>query len=137
MPTPPTNGMAMTHTVDDVGPSPEDIASALAELEGHTTSTPSPAPIRTLKKANISTPLHIGQCTIMSAHITSGNPRNGALRSDDHVSLWETVFRSREECPYCGSHWREYQFSAHHHIAGHSSETCQMCEHVFESEEWG
>jgi len=27
--------MAMTHTVEDVGPSPEDIASALAELENH------------------------------------------------------------------------------------------------------
>jgi len=135
MPTPPTNGMAMTHTVDDVGPSPEDIASALAELEGHTTSTPSPAPIRTLKKANISTPLHIGQCTIMSFEITTGNPRNGALRSDDHVSLWETVFQSRESCPDCSGNWREYMYTSHHNINGRSEEKCQICEHTLESQE--
>lgn len=129
--------MAMTHTVKDVGPSPDDIAAALAELEGHTTTTPSPSPIRTLQDAGIKAPLHIGHCTITSFEITSGNPRNGALRSDDHVSLWETVFRSRETCPDCGSHWREYVYTSHHHIAGRSAETCQMCEHTFESEEWG
>ncbi len=130
-------GMAMKHTVDKGGPSPDEIVSALEELSRHTTTTPTPSPILTLQEARIEAPIQIGNVTITSFMITSGNPENGALRSDDHVSLWETVFPSRESCPDCSGNWREYMYTSHHNINGRSKETCQICEHTFESQEWG
>lgn len=129
--------MAMKHTVDETGPSPDEIASALKELSRHKTTTPTPSPILTLQEAGIEAPIQIGDVTITSFMITDGNPENGALRSDDHVSLWETVFKSPDSCPHCNGNWREYMYSAHHNINGRAKETCQICEHTFESQEWG
>jgi len=119
-------------------PSPDEIAEALAEIETCYTTTPSVSTLRVLQEAGITPTLEIGNTVILEWSITSGDPMNGALRSDDHVSSWKTAFRDmRESCPDCDAAWREYEYHSHHHIAGQVSETCQICGHEFESEEWG
>ena len=117
-------------------PTPDEITSALAELESHTTSTPRVSDLRTLTRAGITPSVSIGDTTILDWSITEGRPRHGALRSDSHVSYWKTRFESRKQCPDCSSYTRIFEYSAHHHIAGHLSETCGYCGHTFESEEW-
>jgi hypothetical protein len=118
-------------------PSPDEIASALEELERHTTDTPRVSDLRTLTRAGITPSVSVGNTTILDWSITEGRPRHGAMRSDSHVSYWKTRFESREECPDCSAHGRVFEYSAHHNIAGYVSETCECCEHTFESEDWG
>ena len=135
MSTPPTRGMAMKQPEAD--PSPDEIASALAALEEHTTTTPPVRHIRTLARAGITPSINVGHLSILGWSITEGSPRHGAMRSDDHVSFWETRFTSRESCPDCDSYERTFTYSSHHNIAGHLVEQCDYCEHTFESEDWG
>ena len=118
-------------------PSPDEIASALAALEEHETTTPRVRHIRTLARAGITPSITVGNLSILGWSITEGSPRHGAMRSDDHVSFWETRFTSRESCPDCDSYERTFTYSAHHNIAGHVVEKCDYCEHTFESEDWG
>jgi hypothetical protein len=118
-------------------PSSDEIASALEELESHTTDTPRVSDLRTLTRAGITPSVSVGDMTILDWSITEGRPGNGAMRSDSHISFWKTQFHSRFKCPDCSAHWRVFEYSAQHHIAGYVSETCQCCEHTFEYEDWG
>lgn len=85
---------------------------------------------------------------IVSASVTRGQPRHGAMRSDDHLGSLEVVAGNEtiragsaldvpDECPVCGLSRTTYTLSTHHHIAGHESAVCAACGREHDAEMWG
>lgn len=66
---------------------------------------------------------------------TNGNPQHGEMMSAAHVSGLEATLPL--ECGACGHDRVRLDYSRHHNIAGGHSLTCERCEEVIESEEWG
>jgi len=127
-------------------PSERAIQSALQKIADH--DVPGTPPVGALKVLNR---IHesertINDRTVESFSITTGRPRHGALRSDDHIGSYELRLPlvsvdheavPGELCPECGGDMVLYQYNAHHFIAGSESVVCPECEEVLYSEDWG
>lgn len=106
--------------------------------------TPELRHARFIKAAGL--PHWCGARKVTALSIADGEPRHGEKRSDDHVATFKVRapladFGNVEarECPTegCFSQNAVYRYSATHYIAGSMSVTCDECDHVYDSEEWG
>jgi len=131
----------------------EDVRRTMAEyLELPT--TPSVQDARDL--LIIGLPELCGANRILDVSIARGQPENGAMRSDDHVSRFEVEFPIHEwageepigvfpdpddlhgvrVCPECGSERAVYAYSACHFIAGSEDVSCAGCGTTLYHEDW-
>lgn len=128
----------MYHETQHINPSPAEIADALDDLATLSPETEHPDidTLRTLSAADMDTVRTDGVHLIDYA-IQKGKPRNGALRSDDHLSHLELNVPRR--CPEddCLAVRASYEYSAHHHVAGYERMTCEKCGHKYVDEKWG
>ena len=93
-------------------------------------------------------PTVVGDVLLVSASVTRGQPRHGAMRSDDHLGSLEVVASNEtirdgsaldvpDACPVCGLSRTTYTLSTHHNIAGHESAVCAACGNEHDGEMWG
>ena len=129
-----------------VAPTVEELTEAAETIQNHTVpGTPAKGVVETIHRSS-ELPFGVGTRELKAATITSGRPGHGAMRSDDHVSLYEIELPLREvsndaveanECLTCGEQRAVYSYSAHHNISGHEAVECAFCGDVHYSEEWG
>lgn len=114
---------------------PEDrIEEAIETVAEH--DIPGTPPVWALKVLeHVYTPTEAGDRRLLTFDIARGRPRNGALRSDDHISHYKVEYP--RECGECGHDTAVYEERAHHHIAGGHGIECAACGAVHESNEWG
>lgn len=121
---------------DRRGPTEEQIARALSEVESHDIpGTPHVGVLKVLSATDMSLPIHAGSRVLRAFSVRSGDPRHGAKRSDDHVGHYTVAYPG--ECPSCDHDVLVFEYSAYHYIAGGDSIACDACEYVVESDEWG
>ena len=135
-----------SHGRADRHPSERAIQSALQKIADH--DVPGTPPVGAFKVLNRihDSEWQIQNRTVESFSITTGRPRHGALRSDDHIGRYELRLPIAEvddetvhgdSCPECGGETALYRYSAHHHIAGSQSVFCLRCEQQLHSDDWG
>lgn len=134
----PTYDRPNRHKPAIEGPNPDQLQEAFdALIDGSPKDTPSVGAVRTLRAADIDFPLTVHNVRIIGVSIKGGEPMNGAMRSDDHISYYEVEYP--QPCPKddCHSEVTRYKYSTHGFEYGSEETFCPRCDTLHESEEWG
>lgn len=136
----------MSRTDFTVGPTPSEIHQALEDvLDKQVPGTPHVEALKVLRDA-AGNDWTVANRELLSFTITHGQPRHGALRSDDHVGQYEVQVPFHEvspevfadaECPACDHEWAIYTYNTHHNISGSEAVVCAHCEATVHTNEWG
>lgn len=73
------------------GPVADELGAAIEQAATH--NLPGVLGVEAVRTLTAATdlPLSVGRRTIREANVTEGNPRNGAMRTDAHVSHYEVI----------------------------------------------
>lgn len=127
------------------GPSQEEIADAMDEVFNHSVPGTPRTGASKLVREKFDLPTLVGTRKVKEIKIAHGNPRHGAMRSDDHLSKYEVELPLaevsnevvRENACSCGCGTALYRYQAHHNIAGSEVILCTRCEETHHEERWG
>lgn len=116
-----------------LGTAPDELRDALREVDTvDLPEQPSLDSLRAIDEA-FSLPQSTGHRILREFDWRQGQPRNGAMRSDAHISRLRIDFK--RECPECERDDAAYQYRAQGFEYIYWSIKCVSCGHVHEEEE--